>query len=75
MQALDKTPWRQCLVLLLALVVAGPVPAQAPVAIQQIDAPGVFPESMTVAPDGALIFGALSGNHVLRAVDAGHVMP
>lgn len=75
MQASDKTPWRRCLLLLLALTAAGPVLAQAPVAIQRIDVPGVFPESMTVAPDGALIFGALSGNHVLRAVDAGHVMP
>lgn len=48
--------------------------AQAPLAIQQIDAPGAFPESMTVAPDGALIFGALSGNHILRATGPQHVM-
>jgi sugar lactone lactonase YvrE len=65
--------WRRGL-LLLALAITGPAMAQVPLATQQIDAAGAFPESMTVAPDGALIFGALSGNHILRASDARHVV-
>ncbi|WP_093138496.1 hypothetical protein [Pseudoxanthomonas sp. GM95] len=68
--------WRQGL-LLLALAGTGPAlaQAQAPVATQQVDAPGAFPESMTVAPDGTLVFSALSGNHLLRAIDPQHVVP
>lgn len=70
----DTRMWRHGLTWLLALAI-GPVLAQAPVATQQIDVPGAFPESMTVAQDGALIFSALSGNHLLRTTPEGRVVP